>query len=141
MSRRSRRHRKVAARKTENLRQDLLLARERRQYDRSRQFDLPPSIMEMSDDFTGDYQETYSRVDGRPASVVQLPTNRNNVRLRESHLQEAVHAYFQDSPQLVSECQRRSRRRSVLFALRRTHKGSGRGKEHKWTEMSKVRCV
>lgn len=152
MSRSSRRNRRATPypvapqetrRKLENLRDGLPIARARRQYDLARQFDpLPPSRLEMPDDFTRNYQEAYSRVDGRPADVVQgLPRNRNNVRMRESNLQEALHAYFQDSPQLVSECERRSRRRRVLFALQRTRKGAGRGKKHRWTELSKVRCV
>lgn len=145
MSRKNRRSHNdptVAARKTENLRDRLPVARRERHYDERRQFDLPPSKLEMPDDFARDYQEIYTRVDGRPADVVQgLPRNRNNVRVRESNLQEALHAYFQDSPELVSECERRARRRRVLFALQRTRKGSGSGKKHNWTELSKVRCV
>lgn len=152
MSRSSRKHRRVTPvsvapqethRKLENLRDGLPIARARRQYDLARQFvPLPPSRLEMPDDFARNYQEIYTRVDGRPADVVQgLPRNRNNVRVRESNLQEALHAYFQDSPELVSECERRTRRRRVLFALQRTRKGSGSGKKHNWTELSKVRCV
>lgn len=151
MSRSSRKRRTIpvsmppqeSRRKLQNLRDGLPIARARRQYDLARQFDpLPPSRLEMPDVFGRDYQETYTRVDGRPADVVQqLPRNRNLLHVRESHLQEALHAYFQDSPQLVSECERRSRRRSVLFALQRTRKGSGSGKKHRWTELSKVRCV
>lgn len=153
MSRSSRKHRFVSVisvsdapqesrRKLQNLRDGLPIARARRQYDRARQFDLPPSKLELPNDIARDYPEEYTRIDGRPAYVVQgLPRNRNNVRLRESNLQETLHAYFQDSPKLVSECERRSRRRRVLFALSRTRKGSGRGKKHRWTEMSNVRCV
>lgn len=150
MSRSSRKHRTVpvseppqeSRRKLQNLRDGLPIARARRQYDRARQFDLPPSKLELPNDIARDYPEEYTRIDGRPADVVQgLPRNRNNVRLRESNLSQALHAYFQDSPKLVSECERRSRRRRVLFALSRTRKGSGRGKKHRWTEMSKVRCV
>lgn len=129
-------------RKIENLRDGLPIARARRHLDRARQFDLPPSRLELPDDIIGSYPETYSLVDGRPAEVVQeLPRNRNNVHLRESTVPSALHSYFQDSPQLVTECERRARRRRTLFALQRTRKGSGRGKKHRWTELSKVRCV
>lgn len=150
MSRLSRKHRTVpvseplqeSRRKLQNLRDGLPIARARRQYDRARQFDLPPSKLELPNDIARDYPEEYTRIDGRPADVVQgLPRNRNNVRVRESNLSQALHAYFQDPPKLVSECERRSRRRRVLFALSRTGKGSGRGKKHRWTEMSNVRCV
>lgn len=131
-------------RKIEKLRDGLPIARRERYFGERRQFadELPPSRMVLPDDFIGNYQEAYSRVDGRPAQIVQgLPRNRNNRDLRESHLQETLHSYFEDSPRLVSECVRRQERRRVLFALQRTHKGSGRGKRHNWTELSKVRCV
>lgn len=150
MSRKSRRslkvtHEQPAPVRRENLRVRPANARRERQYRERRQFDypdLPPSKLEWSDDFARDYQERYSLVDGRPADVVQqMPRNRNDVHLPESSLFEALHSYFQEPRQLVSECVRRSRRRSVLFALHRTNKGSGRGKKHRWTEKSKVRCL
>lgn len=153
MSRSSRKHRNArparvapqeTRRKIEKLRDGLPIARRERYFGERRQFadELPPSRMVLPDDFIRDYQEAYSRVDGRPAEVVQrLPRNRNHGDLRKSHLQEALHSYFEDSPRLVSECVRRQKRRRVLFALQRTHKGSGRGKRHNWTELSKVRCV
>lgn len=131
-------------RKIENLRDGLSISRRERQYRERRQFvdELPPSRMEWSYDFAPDYRETYSLVDGRPADIVQgLPRNTNNRDLRKSDLQTAVHDYFQQSPSLVTECQRRARRRRVIFALQRNKKGSGRGKRHRWTELSKVRCV
>lgn len=146
MSRHKHRNRErplVTARKTENLRDRQSVTRRSWHSDERRQFDpLPPSKLELPDDLVQDYRETYTLVDGRPAEVVQrMPRNANNVHLRESHLSEAVHDYFQESPKLVSECERRARRRRVLFALSRTRKGSGRGKKHRWTELSKVRCV
>lgn len=152
MRRSSRRRRKVipvsvapqeTRRKLENLRDGLPIARRERHYDERRQFDpLPPSRLEMPDDFTRNYQKTYTLVDGRPADVVQrMPRNSNIGRLRESTMQTAVHDYFQESPQLVSECERRARRRRVIFALQRNRKGSAGGKKHRWTELSKVRCV
>lgn len=134
---------KKTHRKLEKLRDGLPIARRSRHYDERRQFDppLPPSKLELPDDFTRDFAETYTRIDGAPARVRQgLPPNRNRA-MRESTLQEQVHSYFQESPGLVSECVRRKERRRVLFALQRTRKGSGRGKRHHWDELSKVRCV
>lgn len=128
-------------RKIENLRDGLPIARREWHFDERRQFDIPPSKLEFSHDFNSPYSPEYSRVDGRPAIVGQMPRNANNLHMRQSNLSDQVHDYFQDKPELVSECVRRHRRRSVLFALHRTKKGSGAGKKHRWTELSKVRCV
>lgn len=124
-----------------NLRDRLSVARREWHYDERRQFDLPPSKLEIPHDLISDYPPEYSRVDGSSARVRQgLPINRNR-NMRESDLSQPLHSYFQDSPRLVSECVRRQERRRVLFALQRTRKGSGRGKRHNWTALSKVRCV
>lgn len=149
MSRHSRHNRHtVAARKTEKLR---VLHDARRPYQHGRrQFDPYHIDRNLLDDVRIPY-DLYARrettylhndgavadtyVDSRPRDV--LPENHNEVRDAEL---PPVHTYF-SHPSEVNVCKRRRIRRSVLFAMRKTRKGSGRGKRHNWTEKSRIRCV
>lgn len=132
----------VTHRMNENLR-DLSLGAERalrlRQFDHHKEFD---------DEFSARHAaEVPTRIDGTNAHIVERISGRPlsaASRFHDSMPEERlppVHDYFQERPEVVSVCARREQRRSVLFALRRTRKGSGSGKKHNWTPLSKVRCV
>lgn len=132
----------VATRKTEKLR-GLRSARRSYQHER-RQFDHLLDDVRIPYDLYARRETTYlhndgavadTYVDSRPRDV--LPENHNEVR--DAQL-PPVHTYF-SKPTEVNVCVRRQQRRRVLFALRKTRKGSGRGKRHNWTEKSRIRCV
>lgn len=130
----------VTRRLNENLRGLPLGARpnlERRQF--------VPSIQEFPDEFRTQSDEKFLvSSEGVPvqftrtASPPVVNVNKNNVR--KSQL-PALHYYVSERQNDVLLCSRRRVRRSVLFALRRTRKGSAKGKSHLWTEKSKIRCV
>lgn len=108
-----------------------------------RQFE--PSIQEFPDEFRAKSDEKFPVSDQgipvqltRTASPPLVNVNKNNVR--KSQL-PALHYYVSERSDNVLLCSRRRVRRSVLFALRRTRKGSAKGKSHLWTEKSKIRCV
>lgn len=76
------------------------------------------------------FGNTYRKFNGEPADVrVQRP--------RERGLMASRLAF--DDPRRVIVCERRKRRREVLFSLGRTGKGKGK-RRHKWTEDSHIVC-
>lgn len=86
------------------------------------------------DDFQKAGQETYKRVDGRPAGygyVASQPTMRS--------VRTPVRLVFHE-PRKTSVCVRRQARRRVLFALRKAGKGAKRPQKARWTAKSYVQC-
>lgn len=106
-----------------------------------RQFE--PSIQEFPDEFRATVNEKFvvdrngSPVNVKLAEQLPIPNNRN---LQKSSV-PGLRYYVSDREKIVPLCSRRRSRRAVLFALRRTGKGSARGKRHVWKEESKIRCV
>lgn len=132
----------VTHRLNENLR-DLSLGAERtlrlRQFEHHREFDdefTPRRAAEVPARIDGTNAHIVERISGRPLSAA----GRFHDSMPEERL-PPMHYYFQERPETVTVCSRREQRRSVLFALHRTRQGSGSGKKHNWTPLSKVRCV
>lgn len=129
-----------ARRPDKNLR-DLSLADERNL--RRRQFE--PSVKEFPSEFrTARPEKHVVNYEGVPVFLQRTAPapveNVNNRDVRKSQL-PALHTYVSERYDKLPLCDRRRVRRSVLFALHKTGKGSAKGKRHLWTEESKIRCV
>lgn len=129
-----------ALRPDKNLRALALAARldlERRQFE--------PSVKEFPDEFRAKIDEKFvGDQTGTPVYFRQVLSDKLPIQ-RNSNLQKgtlpSLHYYVFDNRRYVPLCARRSARRAVLFALRRTGKGSKRGKKHIWKAESKIRCI
>jgi hypothetical protein len=80
----------------------------------------------------------YLREDGKAALVEQRLRERQ-LGLQGKRLSPLLRAEFRD-PQETLVCVRRRARRSVLFALRKVGKGSGRKRKARWSDHSYIVC-
>nr|DAJ57223.1 MAG TPA: hypothetical protein [Microviridae sp.] len=80
----------------------------------------------------------YLREDGKAALVEQRLRERQT-GLQGERLPPLLRAEFRD-PQETLVCVRRRARRSVLFALRKVGKGSGRKRKARWSDHSYIVC-
>jgi hypothetical protein len=80
----------------------------------------------------------YLREDGKAALVEQRLRERQ-LGLQGKRLPPLLRAEFRD-PQETLVCVRRRARRSVLFALRKVGKGSGRKRKARWSDHSYIVC-
>lgn len=80
----------------------------------------------------------YLREDGKAALVEQRLRERQ-LGLQGKRLPPLLRAEFRD-PQETLVCVRRRVRRSVLFALRKVGKGSGRKRKARWSDQSYIVC-
>lgn len=120
-------------------RDDLLISRRRRQYDRRRVYADDNRRRLPSEDFFGPIDRTYHDDKGKVVDYHPIPHRDEDFYDDDRWLKVQTHTFFDEA--LVSACMRRKERRQVLFANKKAGKGiKSQMKKHVWNSLSHIFC-